>query len=105
MTEADKTADILERLERVEAAIAGLGHNGGAPLDADQLVAASQDRRLSAVQVAKRYGVVVRTIDRWCDRPELNFPQPEIVNLRRYWWLSVLRRWDRARLRQSIEKP
>ena len=100
MTIADKTADILERLERVESALAGLGHNGGPPLDLDE--SSAEDRRLSAVQVARRYGVVVRTIDRWCDRPKLNFPHPETVNLRRYWWLSTLRRWDRARLRQSI---
>jgi hypothetical protein len=52
--------------------------------------------------VAARYGVVVRTLDRWLDRPELNFPQPEVVNSRRYWWLNRLREWDRARIRQTI---
>ena len=52
--------------------------------------------------VAARYGVVVRTLDRWLDRPELNFPQPDVVNSRRYWWLNRLREWDRARIRQTI---
>ena len=31
-----KIAEVLERLERVEAAVAGIGHNGGPPLDDDE---------------------------------------------------------------------
>jgi hypothetical protein len=107
--ELDKTAEILERLERVEASIAGISHNSGPlledlppPFDPDL---ESQDRRQSTVAVAKRYGVVVRTVERWLDeRPELNFPKPEVVNRRRYWWLSRLREWDRTRPQQGIRK-
>jgi hypothetical protein len=54
----DKLADILERLERVEAAVAGIGHNGGPALDdppgpSDPDLEA-QDRRLTAHISAQR---------------------------------------------------
>jgi hypothetical protein len=97
------TVDILQRLERVEAAIAGIG--GGLPLGppiSTDLEDEAQDRRLSTAAVAKRYGVSVRSVERWLRKPKLKFPQPEVVvNSRRYWWLSTLRAWDRERLRQS----
>ena len=106
MSDLDKTDEILARLERVETAIAVIGHNADPALDDPSFPndhdLEAQDRRLSAVMVAARYGVVVRTLDRWLDRPELNFPQPEVVNSRRYWWLNRLREWDRARIRQTI---
>jgi hypothetical protein len=98
----DKTADILARLERVEAAI-GIGHNGGPPLDDEPPVEFELDRRLAAVEVAKRYAVRVRTITRWLEQPGMNFPAPEKINHRRYWWLSQLKRWDSDRLTQSIK--
>jgi hypothetical protein len=109
VTNLDKLADILERLERVETALAGIGHNDGPPID-DRPVAPdpereAQDRRLSAVMVANRYGVVVRTIDRWLESPELNFPKPDPVNGRRYWWLSCLRNWDRTRAERKKGGP
>jgi hypothetical protein len=101
LPDLDKTAEILQRLERVEIAIAGIGHNGGPPLEHPPLPSdpdlEAQDRRLSAAAVAARYGVVVRTIDRWLLRQGLKFPQPDVVNARRYWWLSRLRHWDRMR--------
>ena len=101
----DNLADILERLERVEAAVAAIGHNGGPPLD-DHVPPPSdpdleaQDRRLSSAMVAQRYGVVIRTIERWIgdvSYAHLNFPKPDLVNNRRYWWLSRLRAFDRMR--------
>ena len=96
---SDALATILERLDIIEAAV-GIGHNGGSTLDDDPPVNPETDRRLPAKAVARRYGVVVRTIDRWLDNPKLGFPKPEVVNNRRYWWLSKLRCWDRARIRQ-----
>ena len=104
MANQDNDANLLERLVRLEK-IAGIGHNGGPalgnpppPSDPDL---EAQDRRLSTAMVAARYGIVVRTVERWLvDYPNLNFPQPDVVNGRRYWWLSVLREWDRDRIRQ-----
>ncbi|MGO9049932.1 MAG: hypothetical protein ACLP19_17080 [Xanthobacteraceae bacterium] len=38
-----------------------------------------------------------RSIERWQDNPELDFPKPLIVNRRKYWALEDLERWERAR--------
>jgi predicted DNA-binding transcriptional regulator AlpA len=45
----------------------------------------------------QRYSVSDRTIDRWCNNSELGFPQPMVVNKRRYWRLSELEEWERSR--------
>jgi hypothetical protein len=87
---------ILRRLELLEAKVASLIENAGAPRPPDP-DSNDDDRRLPATAAAARYGVVPRTIDRWLARPELNFPRPHRVNRRRYWWLSQLRNWDRSR--------
>jgi hypothetical protein len=43
---------------------------------------------------ARRYGVSVRTIERWEADPELNFPKSRIVNGRRYDNAEALKKWD-----------
>jgi predicted DNA-binding transcriptional regulator AlpA len=48
-------------------------------------------------QVELRYGVCSKTIDRWENDPELEFPKSYRVNRRRYWHLADLVRWERAR--------
>ena len=98
-------AAIMERLAALEVRV-GIGHNAGPPLEdppAD-LVSETRDIRLPAAAVAKRYGVVVRTVDRWLTNPDLGFPKPEVLNHRRYFWLSKLRNWDRTRLDASLTK-
>ena len=96
---SDALAKILERLDRVETAIAAIGHNGGPPLD--ETSPPVPDQRLPATAVARRYGVVIRTLNRWLIDPKLGFPKPEIVNGRRYWTAATLRIWDRSRARRS----
>jgi hypothetical protein len=61
------------------------------------LVTYSPEFRLPTVQVAKRYNVVVRTIERWERDPNLSFPKPLVVNKRKYWRLEELERWERSR--------
>ena len=61
------------------------------------IVTYSPEVRLPTVQVAKRFSVVVRTIERWLRDPNLNFPKPIVVNKRRYWRLEELERWERSR--------
>ncbi len=78
-------SQILDRLGALEVAV--IGHNGGPPLDTNE-----PDRRLPTSEVARRYGVSRRTIERWCSRPE--FPKPDIVNKRKYFWLSQLKHYD-----------
>jgi hypothetical protein len=101
MSETDpRISNILARLDALEAAVARVGHTGVGTFPTNQELEVD-DRRLPAVAVAQRYGVVVRTLDRWLDDPELNFPEPEVLNHRRYWWLSELREWERNRAPHS----
>jgi hypothetical protein len=57
----------------------------------------STDVRLRTVQLAQRFNVVCRTIERWEQNPELNFPKPLLINGRKYWRLEDVERWERAR--------
>lgn len=70
--------EILERISALETSVSG-----------DEL-----DRHVSTREVAERYNVVPRTIERWLTRPELKFPQPVVINKRRYWSLRALRKYD-----------
>jgi hypothetical protein len=106
MTSPDKTSELIAQLDvrlgRVEEAIAGIGHNGGPPLDEEPLPS-DQDQLLPTPAVAKRYGVSTRSISRWGDDPDLGFPKPEVIKLRKYWRVSILRAWDRARILKSMK--
>jgi hypothetical protein len=105
----DIIANILARLAALEQAV-GVSEPARtdlAPLE--QAVAVAQPartdgrprRRLPTVAVARRYDVVPRTIDRWAEDPELDFPPPEVINRRRYWDEDALDGWDQARIRSS----
>ena len=48
-------------------------------------------------QVAARYGVTIRSVDRWSADPELGFPAPIKINTRNYWDEDELDAFDRAR--------
>jgi hypothetical protein len=48
-------------------------------------------------KVQERYLICDRTLDRWTSNPILGFPQPVIINKRRYWRVSELTAWERAR--------
>jgi hypothetical protein len=50
-------------------------------------------------KVRERYGVTSRTIKRWEEDPNLNFPKPTIINNRKYQYESVLTEWERSRAR------
>lgn len=51
--------------------------------------------------VCDRYHVSDRTIDRWISKPELGFPQPIIINKRRYFREQQLQLWERSRARKT----
>ena len=53
-------------------------------------------RKLPTRQVCERYGVTDRTISRWERDPDLNFPQPVVINNRKYFSEELLTDWDRA---------
>jgi hypothetical protein len=48
-------------------------------------------------QVRDRYKVSDMTLWRWLRDSELKFPQPTIINRRRYWLIQDLEAWERAR--------
>ena len=48
-------------------------------------------------QVAERYKVDARTIARWDERTELNFPKPIRINTRKYRSIEQLESWERER--------
>jgi hypothetical protein len=48
-------------------------------------------------KVQRRYDIVDRTLDRWVLNPTLGFPQPVIINRRRYWRVGELAAWERSR--------
>jgi hypothetical protein len=53
-------------------------------------------------EVCKRYDVVPKTIERWQADPVLNFPQPVVVNRRKYFSDAQLTAWERARTRSPL---
>ena len=53
--------------------------------------------RVPIGRVAERYGVSVRSIDRWMRNESLKFPQPLYILDHKYWSISDLERWERER--------
>ena len=60
-----------------------------------------EDQWVPKPRVAKRYHSCAKTIDRWEDDPKLGFPKSIAINRRRYWRLSELQDWERARAAAS----
>jgi hypothetical protein len=52
-------------------------------------------------KVAARYDVSVRTIVRWEADPAVQFPRPVVINRRKYYYISALIPWERARAASS----
>jgi len=121
----DEPTPIGERLARIEEAFADIDRARGPPVSDEimrrlrsveeavatlippelSLHAPHEDRRLTAAQVARRYGITRRSLDRWLATPKMGFPPPDLrINQRRYWDEAHLIRWDRARLRQSLRQ-
>jgi predicted DNA-binding transcriptional regulator AlpA len=52
-------------------------------------------------QVCERYHVTDRTIDRWIQDEALGFPQPIMINKRRYFRERRLLDWERDRAKKN----
>lgn len=52
-------------------------------------------RKIPDREVCFRYGICSRTLSRWDRNPKLNFPQPIIINGRKYRIEEELAAWDR----------
>jgi len=88
-------ADLRERVRALEEAALGTA--------ARPAVAASNDRRLTARETALREGRSVRRLKEAVK--DGKFPPPDIINGRWFWWLSVLERFDRERIRGVARTP
>jgi hypothetical protein len=97
-----KIAEVLERLAALEAAV-GIGHNGGPPLDDDKRPPKRKAGLLPDREVAQRYGVSVRTVERWSANRALGFPPPVYILRRRYRDIETLDKWDRDCVRRIAD--
>jgi hypothetical protein len=50
--------------------------------------------------VCERYAVTDRTVSRWERDPDLAFPQPVVINRRKYYREAELTAFDRAQVAQ-----
>jgi predicted DNA-binding transcriptional regulator AlpA len=62
----------------------------------------STGRKLPTRLVCERYGVSSRTVERWERNRDLNFPQPTVINRRKYWDDLALTEWDRSQVRGAV---
>ncbi len=53
-------------------------------------------RKVPTRGVCTRYGVCDRTVARWEKDEALNFPQPTLINGRKYFDEDALNAWERA---------
>jgi hypothetical protein len=58
----------------------------------------SPDDLLPDLKVAERYQVTLRTVHRWDEDPELDFPKPLWIRNRKYRRVKELERWERKRV-------
>jgi predicted DNA-binding transcriptional regulator AlpA len=58
---------------------------------------AADDRLLTVRKVAERFGTCSRTVERWEYSLTLNFPKPTVINRHKYFRLSEIIAWERAR--------
>ena len=56
---------------------------------------------LPGKKVRERYSITDRTLDRWVADPEMKFPDPIIINNRRYWSEPQLVVYERKRVGQA----
>jgi len=61
--------------------------------------AQSIPRKLPTRKVCDRFSVTDRTIARWERDPRLNFPQPTVINGRKYYDEDALTKWDSTQVR------
>jgi hypothetical protein len=52
---------------------------------------------LASKQVCERYDIVLRTLNRWCTDPAMEFPKPLVINNRNYFLEADLITWERKR--------
>lgn len=71
----------------------------------------NHDQKVTIKDLRQRYRVTTRTIDRWLQKPHLEFPKPVMVMrdasgrvCHRYWGLGDLDAWDRRQAATCAEQ-
>jgi len=59
---------------------------------------------LTGPQTARRYGIDNRSLHRWRNDPDLNFPVAMIVHGRTFFALDELETWEKSRAAPSAQK-
>ncbi len=59
---------------------------------------------LTGPQTARRYGIDNRSLHRWRNDPDLNFPAAMIVHGRTFFALDELESWELSRAAPSAQK-
>jgi predicted DNA-binding transcriptional regulator AlpA len=57
----------------------------------------------SGPDLYQRYGITHQTLWRWLNDPRLGFPQPRVINRRRYFPRNEIEAWDMSRPRLKDE--
>ena len=61
-----------------------------------------QSKKVPAKVICARFGdITPMTLWRWLKDPNMNFPQPIVINRRRYFELSEIEAWERNRASQA----
>jgi len=63
------------------------------------------DQLVPNAKVARRLGVTTRTVFRWTAQPELNFPEPCLINNRRYYSEAAIDAWKESRKPGAASPP
>jgi hypothetical protein len=62
----------------------------------------STGHRIPTRNVAQRYGVSTRSVERWAADSRLKFPKPLVINRLKYWLEDDLVEWERNRAAASV---
>lgn len=89
----DQIAEILDRLDKLEARVTPPSSSDDPPDDAGE---PPGGHYLDQADLGPRYRKHGVTIRRWIKDPHVNFPEPDlVVNGHKHWRLSTLTRWER----------
>jgi hypothetical protein len=78
--------------------------NVNTPIEREEALPSKRKSLIPARRVWERFNVTDRTLARWLDKPDLNFPRPVMtINGRRYWDEDVLDAWERDRAATQTE--
>jgi predicted DNA-binding transcriptional regulator AlpA len=65
----------------------------------------SPDPLIASRPLADEFGVSTRTLYRWCEDAEMQFPRPIIINRRMYFRRAKIAAWRDSTLRKSLGIP